>query len=229
MLVSALFFAMGSPATSAVLFRATAEVRDAQVLLGDVADLSALPATVSAPARHIIVARLPDGVGTISVANTRIAARARAAMPLLAKWFPATSGAVAIRRLPDPSPRQSESGSPACARVIHAMSAGAVLAAGNTEVAPCRPARISAAFRYDASDGSVRARRAIGPDDLFSWVPPSMLSDVRPGDRLTLSVSVGPVRVDRVVQALQPGHAGAALFVQSQDGAVFAAPAPVAQ
>lgn len=110
----------------------------------------------------------------------------------------------------------------ACARALASLALGARPVVADFEPAPC-PGSTSAAFRYDLDRREIRAARAIGRGEVVPALPPALLPLVRPGDRLRLTVRVGPVSVEREVVAIQTGRTHGAVFVQSADGAVFAA------
>lgn len=108
----------------------------------------------------------------------------------------------------------------ACVAARHAVAAGAVAQDGDFAVAPCSADR-EHAFRYDASAGASRTRRAIAAGEVLAAFPEFGVDRVLPGDRLTLVVAAGPVTVSREVEAVQAARGGQRLFVRTAEGELF--------
>lgn len=107
-----------------------------------------------------------------------------------------------------------------CMRATRALAIGAVPAAGNFTAADCGGAPIPA-VRYDAAMRAVRLVHALRPGDVIRAMPAAMMTGISPGDTLTVAVKVGPVVVQRQVEALQPANPGQRLFVRAADGKVI--------
>lgn len=82
------------PAAAAVSIRESVSITHAQLLLGDVADLSRLPPGLAAAAARLPIATL--GAGDIQIAGERLLAAARAHMPLLACFLPGSAKPVEL-------------------------------------------------------------------------------------------------------------------------------------
>jgi len=106
-------------------------------------------------------------------------------------------------------------------RAEHALAGGAVPTAGDFTAVACGDAKAVAAVRYDAAMQAARLSRALRPGDVIAAVPPSLMAGIVPGDKLYIQVHVGPVVVQREVEALQPASPGQKLFVRSADGEVM--------
>jgi flagella basal body P-ring formation protein FlgA len=111
----------------------------------------------------------------------------------------------------------------ACMRPVRDIAAGTPLAARDFEHADCPAKAPRAAFSYDARRGAARASRDIAAGEAVAALPAFALADVSPGQKLYVSVRVGPVVVEREVEALQSGRAGGRIFVKGSDGRVFSA------
>ena len=107
-----------------------------------------------------------------------------------------------------------------CMRVTHALSAGAVPSAGDFITADCK-GQVVSAVRYDRAMGAVRLAHDLQPGDVVAEIPPSMMAGIGPGEKLYVTVRVGPVLVQREVEALQPANPGQKLFVRAADGQVI--------
>lgn len=111
--------------------------------------------------------------------------------------------------------------SEACLRAVHALAPGVVPSADDFAAADCGEDMPATAVRYDGGMHAVRMIRAVDPDEIVPAIRPSMLAAVSPGQTLYLSVKVGPVTVQRKVEALQPANPGQKLFVRAADGQVM--------
>jgi len=108
-----------------------------------------------------------------------------------------------------------------CMRATQARAAGAVPTTRDFVPVPCGDAKPAAAVRYDPTLRAVRLVHALQPGDVVAAIPASMMAGVGPGETLYVQVHVGPVVVQRQVEALQPAHPGQKLFVRSADGTVM--------
>jgi hypothetical protein len=108
-----------------------------------------------------------------------------------------------------------------CLRATHAMAAGAVPTAKDFAPAPCDGNKRASAIRYDVALRAARLSRTLQPDEIIPAIPPALMAGVGPGDTLTVQAHVGPVVVQREVEALQAAHPGQKLFVRAADGTVM--------
>lgn len=115
----------------------------------------------------------------------------------------------------------------ACMQAVKTIPAGAIVAVGDFERAAC--AKSDPAFRYDARARAIRALRELKRGEVVEAPPASLLPTVRRGEHLVVSATVGPVVVQRDVEALQAASPGERLFVRAADGAVFSVLLPEAR
>jgi hypothetical protein len=211
-----------------VVFASRVQLSSPRVTLGDIADLSGLPATLSNSAAALELTTVPPGRQEIVLSVQRSAERARALMPALQPWLadvsPGDIDAQVVRPagLPAASARS-------CLVVEVALAAGAVATADDFLPDVCNAPPLRGAFRFDAASGTVRAARDLSVGDRVSMVPRADLASVLPGDRLSVTAWVGDVQVTRRVEVVQPAAAGRGVFVRTADNAVFAEPAPEGQ
>lgn len=95
---------LAASAAGTIAFAPQAEVTGSVVRLGDVAELSALPATLRARAAALPVAQLPQDQRRTVLDRADLAARARSLMPVLRDLLPTGSAPLTILRhtaLPD--------------------------------------------------------------------------------------------------------------------------------
>jgi len=211
-------------AAAPVAFQRDVAVRSPAVALGDLADLSRLPAALRGRAAALPIARVP-AQGRLVLTSQRLAERARALMPALGPWLaPGTDDAVVVRLAAEAPAPAAKSAPPAgCQRVAHPVAAGAIPTVDDLAPATCEAGPAGEAFRYDPAAKAVRATRDLAPGETVAAVPRFAIAGVRPGQRLFLKTRVGPVVVEREVEALQPARPGGQLFVRSLDGAIFPA------
>jgi hypothetical protein len=109
-----------------------------------------------------------------------------------------------------------------CATVARTVRAGQTLVAADLGTAAACPAfNDMSAVRYDRTSSSLRAVRDLAAGDVIAPISQFTLADIRPGQLLYLHTQVGPVRIERTVVALQPGHVGGRIFVKAADGDIF--------
>jgi len=108
-----------------------------------------------------------------------------------------------------------------CMRATHALATGAVPTAEDFVATACGDTKPLRAVRYDTALRAARMARPLAPGEVIAAVPASMLAAIRPGETLYVQAHVGPVVVQREVQALQPAKAGQKLFVRAADGTVM--------
>ncbi|MFI4973088.1 MAG: hypothetical protein ACHP84_00955 [Caulobacterales bacterium] len=203
-----------------IVFAAQSQVSGPAVTLGAIADLSPLPLGLRGRAASLVIALAPHRSDHFKISTRRAAARARALMPALGPWLTdqpdATVGVSVANR------RKAPSGfTETCFTVVSPVAAGSFAPIDDFGPAICATAPVRRALRYDARSGAVRAGQDLQPGELVAAAPASLLAHVRPGERLTLAARVGPVKVERSVEALQPAVEARGLFVRAVDGQVF--------
>jgi len=108
-------------------------------------------------------------------------------------------------------------------RATHSLAAGQVPAAGDLVVAECGDSKPNSVVRYDADLRAVRFTRPVQADEIIAAIPRDLMTVIIPGQKIYVSVRVGPVVVQREVEALQPANPGQSLFVRTVDGQVMSA------
>jgi len=221
-LALAILAAGAAQPASTLAFRPAAVVDGPTVALGEVADLSGLPPDLRRSAAGLTVVRSPRSGVAVVVSSRALAERARGLMPALAPWT--RDIAEAPVRLVRPADSRTAAPSPACLRLVRAVRAGTVVVAADVEPAPCEAGRMQR-LRWDRAARAPRAAADLQAGDQIRAAA-GVLPVVRAGDRLVLQVRIGPVLVEREVEAVRPARAGEKVFVRGADGAAFAAPTP---
>ena len=110
-----------------------------------------------------------------------------------------------------------------CMRATHALTAGAVPTTRDFVAVSCGETKPSTVVRYDRALRAATLTHALQPGDMVAAIPASLMAGNSPGERLNVQVHVGPVVVQREVEALQPANPGQRLFVRAADGTVMSA------
>ena len=99
---------------------------------------------------------------------------------------------------------------------------GAPIEPSAVEAAPCRSGK-SAPVAFDRASGETVAAADLGAGTFLGRILIRAHRGVRKGDVLRLISTIGPVRIERAVTAMQPSDGGR-VFVRDQDGQVYSAP-----
>ncbi|MEO8113195.1 MAG: hypothetical protein ABI655_02360 [Phenylobacterium sp.] len=214
-----------SPAAAApIAFEREVEITGRSVQLGDVADVSRLPAGLRGRAAALPVTEFRPGQERLVLGSRRLAERARALMPALSPWLPAAiDSPIVVRLAADRRAQAAPARSGACVRVTHAVAAGATPTKADFVPSSCEASLPPGVFRYDPRARTLRATRDLEAGETLTAVPEFALAAVHPGQRLYVQAQVGPVFVEREVQAVQSARPGQHLFVRAEDGGLFTA------
>lgn len=203
-----------------IAFRPMVEVTAEAVTLADLADPGSLPAALRARAPNIVLARLAPGAA-IEVPSHRLMERARAEVPALAAWTPSGPATILLRRGPV-ADISGPADAATCARLLRSIDGGAFIEADALEASPCGERPIASATWFDRAAGLARASRSLPEGAVIAAPPPATLARYAPGQDFTLSATVGPVRVERPVQAVRPARSDGVVVVRDADGKIHA-------
>ena len=221
-----MFLAVAAAQPPAVTFHSDANVSGAHITLSDVADLSRLPESVRARAAGLPLAAFGAGQSHLVVDARDLAVRAAMLMPDLGPIVAGTPEApVTVRR----TDSLATAGSAPCVRLTRQVQAGDFFTSSDFEPAACLSSGpVWRAARYDPHSRTVRTARALNAGDRIAAVPRSLVAEVTAGQKLYIKTRVGPVTVQRLVEAAQSSRPGQPLFVKADDGQVFSVPGPEA-
>ncbi len=203
----------------------SATVTSPVVTLGDVADLSSLPAGLRERAADLPVAAFRPGQTQIEFTSAKLTRRARTLVPALGQWFAAGGDDVIAVRL-EGKLQPAAVPHAACLEPTRALAAGETVSTQDFRSASCGAEPALPSLRYDARSRAARAVRDLSPGDRIATAPASAFAAVKPGETLNVRTQAGPVVVEREVTALQTGWPGKPLFVRAADGAVLKAILP---
>lgn len=220
MLLALLLAATGASATVGLTPASEVALPDRRIRLGDVADLSALPPAERRRLAPRVIAAIPAGRGGIVLTRQALAGLVRRSVPGLALGAEA-NGAPLTFTVAEPAGDRLER---SCARLTRPVEAGAAVSGEDLEPVSCSAGRTAADLRFDRLNRIVRAGGPLAAGTFLGRVSVGPAPSVDKGDKLSLVVTAGPVRVSREVVAMQPGRAGGKLFVRDSEGNVTSAP-----
>jgi hypothetical protein len=197
-----------------------------EVRLGDVVGLVGLTPALPASFAPRIVARLPAGAASVTLSGSQLATLVRRSVPGLEVLAP--KSAVTIRRRAEEAAAAAAAPTGICFALSRPVARGAALMAGDAVATPCREGEPRARLAFDRRDHRVRAAADLAAATYLGRVSLPAGSGVERGDALTLVSTIGSVRVQRKVVAVQPGRSGGKVFVRDEDGQVLTAPLSLA-
>ncbi len=172
---------------------------------------------IDAEAGKLVIARLPVGRARIRLDRRQVAMLVERALPG-AKVRGADAGTISlvapIRARVDGN----------CLELLTGLPAGQLVTPADVRAADCGESS-EAALRHDPATGGSIATAALKAGDVIRGGLLAAAPQVRKGQRLRLSARSGPVVIERPVTAMQAARpADRRIFVQTDDGQVFAAP-----
>lgn len=201
-------------------------LKDRNIRMGDVAALTGLTLAGHKRFASRVIATLPRGRASISVTRDDAIRLVRRNVPGLGGRAEGGNQSVSFRLSP---PLSDIHASPeGCARTSQPIAAGAALKPADVVMVACSGERMKSALTFDRRSSAVRAATSLAAGVDLGRLVLSIAPDVDKGDKLMLVSSVGPVRVERSVVALQAGRSGGRVFVLDAEGQVVAAPLAVA-
>jgi flagella basal body P-ring formation protein FlgA len=108
-----------------------------------------------------------------------------------------------------------------CWRVVQNVAARESLIRADVAVVDCPVSVADMRLHYRSEDRSFYANSDLiaGAVFLLSFRP--LLPDIRRGEIVTISTTIGPVQIKRSAIALQSGSGGKSVFVRTQDGQIL--------
>lgn len=203
------------PATEVMLERREIALRDVAGLVG--------VGPIDGRTASRVVATVPLGRSSVSLSREALAGLVRRSVPGL-RNLAVASGTVTFRLAAEgPTPRAGS-----CAALSRDVEAGVTLTSADIVAAPCDLDSASAPVRFDPRTAAVRAAAPLVAGTPLGRLALPASATVAPGDKLRLVSSVGPVRIERDVVALQPGRSGGRVFVMNEEGQAMSAPLALA-
>ncbi|WP_034158880.1 hypothetical protein [Sphingomonas sp. ERG5] len=209
--------AVAAPLSPPLVAASRVDLAERVVRIGDIVDLAVLSAARRADLSRRVVAKLPMGRASMTMSRAALVLLVRRAVPGLS---PVSGGmgpiTLAARIRLDTVPGGT------CAISTASVARGAALTADIIAPAACREDG-AASIVFDRRANVALAGSDLAAGAYLGRLATPRVKGIRKGEPLTLVSTVGPVRIDRVVTAMQDGN-GKRIFVRDQDGQVFAAP-----
>lgn len=210
-----------------IVFYQTATVQGDAVRLGDVADLTELPAQWQTLAAELTVGQLHASQAQVTVPVSSLIAAARRQVPALSTMLPTPQDPATItlvRAQPEGLRKQPQRAVQRCLQVTDAIGAGEAIPFDRVQPVRC-PAAENGAINvtYDHGNRLARAPAPLAAGDITRDISPARLAHVRRGDSVDVTTTVGAVTVERagrVVTDAANGHA-AVLALGEGDAAVL--------
>ncbi|UZW61290.1 hypothetical protein [Lysobacter enzymogenes] len=127
-----------------------------------------------------------------------------------------------------PAPAGERAGERACMRVLRAVARGQAFVAADLRSARCGREDTVLRAHYDRDAGLVRAPADLAAGAAIAPVAPTLLADLRQGDKVALIYRDGAIAISRGGVAARDSKPGAPVRVALADGAVVTAPSSAA-
>jgi hypothetical protein len=212
---------LGSAPTAGLVPADAVEVAAREVRIADVARIGGLDRASRARLGRTVIAVLPDGRSEVTLSRKALAALVRRGVPGL-DVAAGGEGAIRIRAIGLPAAPPKAAGE--CKELAAPVARGALLAAADARSVPCDGNAPQHAVQYDRRHGVVRAAADLPAGAYLGRVALPAEAGIERGAALTLVSTVGPVRIEREVVAVQPARPGGKIFVRDEEGGTFAAP-----
>jgi len=214
-----LLTAVGLSAHCLLTAAQSVDVPDRFIRVRDAVQLDCVPASQRGHIGELVVAALPLGAREIQISRQALATLARRRVPGLGELAIGDSNtAIAFR-----SSHINVDPDAVCYALARPVRAGEAITLDALSQATCDGASRPSLIRYDSDSGVVRAQTDLEAGLYLGrlHVPPHRFADI--GDQVVLTETVGVVRIDRAVEALQAAPFGGAIFVRDEDGEIFSA------
>ncbi len=113
-----------------------------------------------------------------------------------------------------------------CWRFVQNVTARESLVKADIAEVDCPTSASDLRLHYRSEDRSYYADTDLDAGGVFSLSFRPVLPDIRRGEAITISTTIGLVRVIRSAIALQPGRVGKSVFVRTQNGQILTAEVP---
>lgn len=187
-------------------------LRDDKLFIGDIAFVDA--------GRELVVARLPQHVASISLAEAERENLIRRRLPGV-EFQLRHKGLVTVERGDSKASAMRLAGPCYAARID--LSARQYVTLDDVEEAECGAGPGDRRLRYDAAAGSPIARETIPAGTYLGRLRLDSRKPVHASQNLVAQMRVGPIIVERNVKALYAGRPGSRMFVRTDDNEILAA------
>lgn len=195
---------------------------DSNIRIADIVELDCVERHTAERLAQIVIAHLPETRDSAIVTRRELRDRLELSVPAFTGMF-APQGEVRFEREEAGGQRVSDVRQSAaeCSELTVGVSAGRALRPDWTRAVECDESRDLASLSFDQSDGFVRARADLVAGEYLgrTAIPAGEL--IETGSQLVLQVTVGNVRIEKQVEALEATMDADRIFVLDRAGNVF--------
>lgn len=210
---------MAAGGVCALMATDAVELASRDVRIRDIVELECLSTDVRADVGELVVASLPRSASEITLTRAGLAALARRRAPGLGEIDAGPSNELMHLR----PPRAEAAPAGPCYSAARSIAADDLVAADALSVTACADEMAPAPVRYDRVHGVTRASSELEDGAYLGRIASPERAQADSGDELSLVASIGPIRIERKVWAVQPSLGGR-VFVRDENGVVFSAP-----
>ncbi|WP_164119048.1 hypothetical protein [Sphingorhabdus sp. Alg239-R122] len=219
-----MFLGMLQPFNVVLLNQTEIVTEDRNVVMRDIADISALPPELRAKVANMQILQLPPGSDSFELSERQLAALVRRRVPALHVHY-SNGGGHMLRVSVAPGPdAQSGDTNTLCYSLAAAVMGGAIIQRGDVTESACDGRKGPRAVYFDRRHMVLRANGDLNAGTFLGNVRIPAKPVVDRGTDLVFRFRQGPVAVERHVRTIQAGRSGERLFVQAQDGTVMSVP-----
>lgn len=193
---------------------------DREIRVGDVVEMDCVEAKQRERIAALTIAVLPPRKAQIELERSTVKALVRRRVPGLDLQPEPTDAETLTLEGPAPSPQAVAA---TCHRALRVIPAGRIIVAGDLESTICEHAAPASMLSFDRTHRVVRAAREIASGDFVGRLS-APLTAYDASEPVSIAVAVGPVRIERTAEVVQPGIGGRDVFVRDSEGAIFAVP-----
>lgn len=212
--------ALGAAGNVDITAASEVEVAGREIRLADVAAISGIDGAARAGLESRVIAMLPRGRDTVTLSRAAVASLVRRSIPGFNPVAGSEDTYITIRTAGNTAAAPADG---SCVALSRPLLEGESLSSADVTPALCgrgAPAHL----RFDRAGSVVRAVGNLAAGTPLGRLALPEAAAIDRGDMLTLVSTVGPVRIERKVVAVQPGRAGGRVFVRDEEGQILAAP-----
>jgi hypothetical protein len=190
------------------------------IRIADIVDEACLEGGATPDVADLIIAEFPDNADEIAISRAGLMALASRRAPGLT--FMPTANDTEIVTLRTSTTEKVEV-SLRCFNAGHALIADQIVTRADLVPAPCAPRPSETLLYFERTHNILRAATDIAPGThIGRALVPAHAYDT--GDKLSLVIAIGAVRIERDVWALQPSSNGDNIFVEDENGLITRSP-----
>ena len=203
-------------------------IENRHIKVSDVVDLSGVDSSIKNKLAEKIIATIPSGKSNVTLTRRGIADLIRKRIPGLP--LDENHKNNELIRI-EYSEIDKSVNKQKCHNFKRPVSKGKAITAADLSVVPCDQNRELAAMKYNTLTSVLRATNDISAGSYAGSTVVTAIRYADTDDELVLRVVVGPVKIEKIVWALQPANGADRIFVKDRQGNVLRVPiqSPISQ